>query len=130
MNREETKEAIKVMQHYADGGEVEASGGDGWHRFISPGAPSWNWVDFEYRIKEEPMSIDWSHLRDDIIAVAADSYGNAYAHTTIPSKWYRIWHGVEGGAFPVNHIASFRRGTVPWDRSLIIRPGYGEGKDG
>lgn len=37
MNREETKKAIAVMQHYADGGEVAVS------ENATPVIPSWNW---------------------------------------------------------------------------------------
>ena len=47
----ELKEMIKVMQHYADDGEIEASKK---HVQIWVGAslPCWDWDTFDYRIKE------------------------------------------------------------------------------
>lgn len=50
------EEQIKVMQHYANGGEVESIDVyDGnWYRCI---LPSWNWGVKEYRIKEESNKI-------------------------------------------------------------------------
>ena len=61
MNREETLEAIKVMQHYADGGEVEARlidqkhfGEEAWTHHDNPW---WVWPDFDYRIKKATKKI-------------------------------------------------------------------------
>ena len=52
----ELKEMIKVMQHYADGGEIEASKK---HAQIWVGAslPCWDWDTFDYRIKEEKQKV-------------------------------------------------------------------------
>ena len=52
----ELKEMIKVMQHYADGGEVECveKGNDNWEIVTKP---LWNWDDFEYRIKEQKQKV-------------------------------------------------------------------------
>ena len=57
MKREETKEAIKVMQHYADGGDVEYTSGAGWHPVTRTEGPSWNWKACQYRIKQEPREL-------------------------------------------------------------------------
>jgi hypothetical protein len=58
MNIEETKEAIKVMQAFVDGKEVEAlSPGKKWGR--TPG-PRWNWDGTEYRIKPTPILRPWT----------------------------------------------------------------------
>jgi len=54
MTREETLEAIKVMQHYADGGEVE-------QLFFTKDGPLWtacdesvwDWLGNSYRIKKK-----------------------------------------------------------------------------
>jgi len=61
MTREETLEAIKVMQHYADGGEVEARlidqrhfGEEAWTHHDNPW---WVWPDFDYRIKKATKKI-------------------------------------------------------------------------
>jgi hypothetical protein len=66
MNREETKEAIQVMQHYADGGEVEFnrhSEGGCWEPLPEPHTPSWDWPIVQYRIKPEPR--EWWIDPDD-----------------------------------------------------------------
>ena len=61
MTREETLEAIKVMQHYADGGEVEARLIDQRHfgekAWTHHDNPWWVWPDFDYRIKKTTKKI-------------------------------------------------------------------------
>ena len=52
----ELSEMIKVMQHYADGGEVEATsrGELFWYEVT---APCWDWVEFDYRIKTQKQKV-------------------------------------------------------------------------
>jgi hypothetical protein len=58
VNIEETKEAIRVMQAFVDGKEVEAlSPAKKWGR--TP-APMWNWDDTEYRIKPTATLRPWT----------------------------------------------------------------------
>ena len=54
MNKD-INEQIKVMQHFADGGEVEWAfkDGDKWH---DGDGPVWDWVTYDYRIKKEPKT--------------------------------------------------------------------------
>lgn len=55
MNAEQTREAIKVMQHFADGGRVQARSRhhpDDWDDLVGP---VWNWDACEYRIAREPL---------------------------------------------------------------------------
>ena len=56
MNKD-INEQIKVMQHFADGGEVEWAfkDGDKWH---DGDGPVWDWVTYDYRIKEKPAHRD------------------------------------------------------------------------
>jgi len=58
MTREETLEAIKVMQHYADGGEVELydSSLEEWIDAFD-NDPSWIWTYNNYRIKKTTKKI-------------------------------------------------------------------------
>jgi len=58
MTREETLEAIKVMQHYADGGEVELydSSLQEWVDAFG-NEPSWIWIYNKYRIKPTTKKI-------------------------------------------------------------------------
>ncbi len=58
MNIEQTKEAIRIMQAFVDGKEVEALSPDKkWRR--TPG-PRWGWDDTEYRIKPTPTFRPWT----------------------------------------------------------------------
>jgi len=59
MNKEQTKEAIKVMQAFVDGKEVEykSRGIEGWDPIITP---TWNWLNCEYRIKLTPTLRPWT----------------------------------------------------------------------
>ena len=52
----ELKEMIKVMQHFADGGEVECAkiGFDDWEIINHP---CWNWLNYNYRIKEPKQKV-------------------------------------------------------------------------
>lgn len=43
------QEQIAVMQHFAEGGELEFSSGVNW---LGCTVPSWNWQTFDYRIKQ------------------------------------------------------------------------------
>jgi len=54
MSREETKRAIKVMQAYVDGEDIQIEKyPDVW---IDQVSPVWDW-DFNYRVKPEPRTI-------------------------------------------------------------------------
>ena len=59
MNIEETKEAIRVMQAFVDGKEVEC-----WHRGLegwdTTSNPSWNWVNCTFRIKPTATLRPWT----------------------------------------------------------------------
>ena len=50
------EEMIKVMQHYADGGEVEYSVRESnvWNKASTP---VWDWTEFDYRIKEQKQKV-------------------------------------------------------------------------
>ena len=50
------KEMIKIMEHFGNGGEVECveTGFDDWK---IANDPSWNWYDYNYRIKEPKQKV-------------------------------------------------------------------------
>lgn len=51
---------IAVMEHYDRGGNIESKlkkQHDGW---ITTYSPSWNWSDWDFRIKSEPKVIPWT----------------------------------------------------------------------
>lgn len=57
MNIEQTKEAIKLMQAFVDGKEVELRYNGKW---ASNDSPSWNWSGCIYRIKPTPVLRSWT----------------------------------------------------------------------
>jgi hypothetical protein len=60
MNIEQTKEAIRIMQAFVDGKEVHSRclGIEEWRE--KPAAFTWNWRDFEYRIKPTLKLRPWT----------------------------------------------------------------------
>jgi len=60
MTKEQTKEIIKVMQHYVDGGEIEHSY-IGKNKWFTTGSPYWDLSKIEYRIKpyKYPLYFKW-----------------------------------------------------------------------
>jgi len=59
MNKEQTIEAIRVMQAFVDGKEVEYKhrGTVEWDTITTP---HWNWINCEYRIKPTPVIRPWT----------------------------------------------------------------------
>jgi len=58
MNIEETKEAIRVMQAYVDGKEVQYKVPIG--EWISTDQPAWNFVGYIYRVKSTAKLRPWT----------------------------------------------------------------------
>lgn len=48
------QEQIAIMQHYANGGDIEIFSNDNWVDAINPG---WNWTHCDYRIKEQKKTV-------------------------------------------------------------------------
>ena len=68
MTREETRKAIEVMQHFANGGEVEVYYYDGFGDWRDIDDPEWDWRNFEYRIaKPEPVSIPITEAQKSLL---------------------------------------------------------------
>ena len=57
MNIEETKEAIRIMQAFVDGKEVEHWYNGKWVKIY---VPRWDWDDTDYRIKPNPILRPWT----------------------------------------------------------------------
>ncbi len=60
MTREETKEAIRIMQAFVDGKEVDVQrllDGSVW---MPAGAPCWDWLNGNYRIKPTATLRPWT----------------------------------------------------------------------
>jgi len=63
MTRDEAREAVKVLQHYADGGEIDGKGksDDEWYDVTC--APSFNFERADFRIKPKPAE-GWGTITD------------------------------------------------------------------
>ena len=48
------QEQIEVMQHFANGGEIQYNDGIGW---CSKNIPDFNWIDYDYRIKKPRVTV-------------------------------------------------------------------------
>ena len=103
MTKEQTIEAIRIMQAFVDGKEVEAMNPAGnWEKAITP---RWGWDDTQYRIKPTPVLRPWTAdevplgawvrmknlnmTRSMIVSVAAFNLGIAfkeYEHSTDGGK--------------------------------------------
>ena len=59
MNPEQTKEAIRVMQAFVDGKEVECTR-LGYSDWRPSGPPCWSWNTFDYRIKPTAKLRPWT----------------------------------------------------------------------
>lgn len=60
----EINEMIEVLNHFKNGGGIEAKIGNSWEKVISP---SWCFYDVEYRIKREPKLVPFSFEDAELI---------------------------------------------------------------
>lgn len=81
-----------------------------------------------YRTKPIPDSIDWSHISENLRSMARDANGKAYLYVDeVPeeSSSSNCWKGIGlDEPIPAGVFASYKMGNMPWDQSLVIRPGY------
>ena len=57
MNKEQTEEAIKVMQAYVDGKQIQWFDRHDESWADTTVHPQWNWDEKEYRVKPEPRKV-------------------------------------------------------------------------
>ena len=61
-----TREMIKVMEHFANGGEVEFKLKKADDTNWSLSCPNWDWIHYDYRIKEPRIVIEkWIYQDED-----------------------------------------------------------------
>ena len=79
-----------------------------------------------YRIAPEPKTpdtINWEHVAPEYNFMARDRDGNVWLYGAKPQANGDIW--CFGGAGDhARTLSSYRRGTVEWKDSIVIRPGY------
>jgi hypothetical protein len=103
MNIEQTKEAIKVMQAFVDGKEVEAfSPCQKWERATKP---RWGWDDTQYRIKPTPTFRPWTSDEVPIGGQIRSKHSRDYrflidrtANAEVREDWLKDYeHSTDGG---------------------------------
>lgn len=89
----ETKKAIAVMQHYADGGKVEVTPRR-YAQWESVTMPSWNWVSYRYRIKSHKPEVGkWYDINGFKLKCIAFEYGH----------WFFINENAFLSSYPKNY---------------------------
>jgi hypothetical protein len=88
--------------------------------------------DWEFEVAPDPeptpMTVNWDHVHPDCNAIAKDFSGAIWGYDRIPARNGPIWNQDRCRTFHVSILASLDPGTCHWKDSLIIRPGYEEGK--
>lgn len=60
----DTDYKISVMQAYKDGKRIEYTSGSYWVEWMLPQEPTWNWVECDYRVKEEPKYVPYENTEE------------------------------------------------------------------
>jgi hypothetical protein len=90
MNKEQTKEAIAIMQAYVEGKEIQYKKKDE-ERWLEPavGGPIWNWYLTDYRIKLEVVSYRRFLFKHSDLRYTVETV--TQAQNKVPSR--EGWHG-------------------------------------
>lgn len=123
MNREETLNAIAVMQHYVDGAEIECNERRIGGVWIDIPEPQWRWHDTQYRVKVTKPSIDWSHVVPEYRWLAVNQHGEPLLYADKPVQEEDYWNNNScGDIAEARAFTSFESGTCDWKDSLVQRP--------
>ena len=103
MTREQTIEAIRVMQAYVDGKEVEYQIRGG--HWVAAMPPNWNWPNTQYRIKPTPILRPWTSDEVPLGAwmrfklIPSERYLITQSTLSLPlQQWFQDReHSIDGG---------------------------------
>lgn len=124
-----TKDKIKVMQHYLDGGDIEVGYYIGSRNTLRENfrdvkdEPIWDWGSSYYRIKKIPSGdIPWNAISEKWKYAAVDKDGKWYLYVEKPNLGVAWWAvGLVGGTTVVSHILDLPV-VEDWKKSLCKRP--------
>lgn len=119
-----TKDKLDVMQAYLDGKEIQRS--YYLNQWEEDELPSWNWADYQYRIKPEipqkQLVIPWEHIKPKYKWAAMDKDGELFVFVCSPKQENTLWWDqLEGGCESIN-VLNIDTDGVDWKQSLIERP--------
>ncbi len=126
MNREETKEAIEVMQAYAEGKDIEficfRGSVDTW--ILCHYGPLWDWNRYKYRIAVTPDVHQWDLYPDWAMYAARDYFGEMQLHQKEPIRvGEKYWGtGKRGHELKITGLKTYTQGTCDWKDSKQKRP--------
>lgn len=121
-NRERTREMINLMQAFLDGEVVELYFNGTWTKVNST---HWWASGFNYRIADAttPDTINWDHVAPEFKWMARDENGFSYLYSNKPKIIMNTWEWIEGTKMAKPELfSSYRKGTINWKESLVIRP--------
>lgn len=125
---EEFKNAIKVMEAFLKEKPilVKSKHQLDYIPYVSEN-PLWDWENYEYAIKLDPPSIDWSIINPEWKWFAFSSYGVPLLFTSKPElnkSTSNLWsmYDSKGKVIPIPMLSNVQRGTVPWQETLTRRP--------
>lgn len=85
----------------------------------------------EYGVSEgRPHHLDWSDVSESIVAVATDKSGATFIYMILDKdvtfkimRGEQVWRFTNMAPLPAEILSSFKPGTMPWEKSLVMRPG-------
>lgn len=117
---ERTKRMIEVMQAYVDGKRIEVKGLD-FNTLVQE--PWWDWCSSEFVVAKTPDTINWDHVATEFKYMARDENSEPYFYEEEPFVRGDGWMTDSHVAVQAKSFSSYRKGTVDWKESLVIRPG-------
>ena len=117
-------EMIEVLQAYKEGKTIQykskTANDDFWEDSVWP---SFSFIDCDYRVKpEEPDYINWDHVHSDFDFLVRNKNGMVFIFESRPMKDSDVWYTPKGEVRRATAFASYKRGTVSWENSLVERP--------
>ena len=87
-----TKEMIEVMQAFEDGKQIQVCYKGVWTDWVLGGAPIWDWIEADYRVKPEPKEPTYRPYEsvEEMVADYDKRFGNhGRPKNTMPLIWVR-----------------------------------------
>lgn len=109
----------EIAHAWVDGAEIEYEFDGRWFPMLG----FYFMDDVQYRVKPTPHSIDWSHVDARLIVLVGHPGGGVVLVTKKPEKLGDTWkYPLSADLINAEYFASFKRGTIDWKDSLVLRP--------